>query len=213
MMLTRLRMAKALPAWWKALSAGPSHTWLWRSFWRALISAGWRARCCFRCLPIPKPAIQDEFSYLLASDTFASGRLTNPTPPLAEHFETLQEIVQPTYASKYPPLLGPGDGAWPKALGRAVDRRVAELGVLCATLCWALQGWLPPVWALAGSLIALLRIGIVSYWTESYWGGSCAAIGGALVIGAVPRLIRRPRAGCGDGIRGGSRDSGQHASL
>jgi hypothetical protein len=65
--------------------------------------------------------------------------------------------------------------------------------MLCATLGWALEGWLPPVWAFAGSLLGLARIGIVSYWTESYWGGTCAAIGGALVIGALPRLMRRSR--------------------
>ena len=69
-----------------------------------------------------------------------------------------------------------------------------SMGVLCAVLCWTLEGWFPPAWAFGASLLAALNIGIVSYWTESYWGGTCAAIGGALVVGAVPRLIERPRA-------------------
>jgi len=145
-------------------------------------------------LPIPKPAIQDEFSYLLAADTYAHGRLSNPTPALAEHFETLQVLMHPTYSSKYPPVSG-----LMMALGQVLTGQPwvgvwLATGILMGAICWALQGWLPAAWALAGSVIALLQIGIVSYWSESYWGGTCTAIGGTLAIGAVPRLIRRPRA-------------------
>ena len=136
-------------------------------------------------LPVPRPAIQDEFSYLLASDTFASGRLANPTPAFAEHFETLQELIRPAVRIEVSAALGSGDGGSAQKLtGEPWVGVWLSMGVLCAVLCWALQGWLPAVWALAGTLIAVLHIGIVSYWTESYWGGTCAAIGGALLIGA-----------------------------
>jgi hypothetical protein len=145
-------------------------------------------------LGIPKPAIQDEFAYLLAADTFAHGRLTNPTHPMADHFETLQEIFHPTYASKYPPFSSMLMALGEKLSGQPWIGVWLSVGIMCAALAWALQGWLSPVWAIVGTLIAVLRIGTVSYWTETYWGGSCAAIGGALVIGAIPRLIRRPGA-------------------
>jgi hypothetical protein len=143
--------------------------------------------------PIPHPAIQDEFGHLLIADTFAHGKVTNPTHPLWIHFESFSIIERPTYQG----FAQPGQGLF-LAAGKLIGGHPFcgvwfSLGLLCAAICWMLQAWVSPEWALVGGLIAVARLTTFSYWGASYWGGALAAAAGALVLGALLRIFRDPR--------------------
>ena len=144
--------------------------------------------------PIPKPFVPDDFSFLLAANTFASGRLANPTPAMWRSFETIHITMKPTYMSMYFPGQGLLLAAGKVVLGNPWFGVVIASALMCAAICWALQAWLPPGWALFGGLIAVVRLGLFTCWTNTYHAaGSLAAIGGALVIGSAPRLIKTAR--------------------
>jgi hypothetical protein len=144
--------------------------------------------------PVPRPFAPNDFSNLLAADTFASGRLTNPTPAMWAHFESIHITMKPTYMSMYFPGQGLVLAAARVLTGHPWYGLLLMSALMCAAICWMLQAWLPPTWALLGGMLAVLRIGLFSYWINTYTGaGSIAALGGALVLGALPRFLRAAR--------------------
>ena len=127
--------------------------------------------------PTPLPFVPDDFSFLLASDTFAHGRLTNPTPAMWIHFESIHIDMLPTYMSMYFPTQGMAMAAGKMVFGNPWFGIVIMSALMCAAICWMLQAWLPAPWALLGGMLAVIHLGLFSYWINTFHAaGSIAAL-------------------------------------
>lgn len=139
----------------------------------------------------------DEFAYLFAAETFVEGRLTNQTHPLHESLTGAREqgflIHTPTWQSKFPP----GNSLFLAAGMLCGDARFGLLlsaGLAFGGLCWMLQAVFPLRWAATGTLLALLNWFLLVYFGNAMFNGYPAMTGGALVFGALFRIVRQPRA-------------------
>jgi len=143
--------------------------------------------------PVPAPRTPDDFSFALAGDTFAHFRLANPPHPMHRFFETNYVLQQPAYSSIYPPGQGIALAFGQVVFGSQWAGVLLCAGAFCALCYWMLRGWTTPTGALAGGLLAVLVCGPLTYWMNTYWGGSLAGAGGCLICGSLARLRRQAR--------------------
>jgi hypothetical protein len=139
------------------------------------------------------PEVQDEFSYLLAADTFAHGRLTNPPHLLRGYLDVPHVLQEPTYQSKYPPGQGLLLAFGQLATGRPLAGVWLGLALASAAVCWMLRAWLSAGWAVLGGVLAATSGTVLTSWGGSFMGGGLAMLGGALLVGALARGVERPR--------------------
>ena len=90
--------------------------------------------------PIPLPFVPDDFSSCWER-IHSHGRLTNPTPAMWVHFETIHVDMQPTYMSMYFPGQALLLGAGKVLLGSPWYGVLISSALMCAGLCWMLQAW------------------------------------------------------------------------
>ncbi len=139
----------------------------------------------------PVAHVQDELSYTVAADTYANGRITNPTPAHFEHFETSHVIMEPSYISKYPPLQGIFMAVGQIVFGHQIFGVWLSCALFAAALFWMLSVWTTREWAILGTIAMIALLGINSYWAQSFWGGMIAAAGGALFFGGFRQIFRK----------------------
>lgn len=140
---------------------------------------------------IPVPLSHDDFSHLLAAETFSYGRLTNPPLRKWEHFDTFHVLQRPTYASKFPPAQGLTLAAGQVLFGRPIVGIWLAGGLAASSVCWMLLSFVPARWAVAGTLLMVINKTFFE-WMYSYAAVPIAVTGGALLTGATWRLMRHP---------------------
>src|ERR1019366_2007170 len=116
--------------------------------------------------------------------------LTNPSPVFPEHFETPQELMRPTRMSKYPPGQGCALMVGQIISGEPIIGAWISTALACFVVYWMLLAFVRLPWAFVGGVVAALHPQLLD-WSQNYWGGSVAVLGGAILLGAWGRLMVR----------------------
>src|SRR5581483_12261938 len=120
--------------------------------------------------PIPAPEVYDECGHLLVADTLLHFRLSNPTHPLHQFFESFFVLQEPSYASIYPIGQGVLLAIGHAMFGSAWAGVLLATGAMCALCYWMLRAWTSPEWALLGGMLAVIEFGPLNSWMNGYWG-------------------------------------------
>jgi hypothetical protein len=139
----------------------------------------------------PLPIYADEFSFIFQAETFLEGRLTNPTPEYWEHFETFFIVQKPYFVSKFPP----GQALF-LALGKLLFNNYIigiwiSFYLACLAVYFMLKQWTTNVWAFLGTLAVASNGQFLNIWSNGYWGGAIAMMGGALLFGTIKAMVER----------------------
>ncbi len=131
---------------------------------------------------IPPMWIHDEFSYMLAADTFLHGRITNPPHELPQFFENPHLIISPTYMSKYPPgqpfILAIGI-----LLGHPFFGVLIALSLFISCFTWMLSSLIDKKFIIPIYILMLISLGLSKHWGRSYIIGALPAAAACLMIG------------------------------
>jgi len=140
---------------------------------------------------IEKPSAKmiDELSYVFQAKTFLEGRLVNPTPPQWEHFQTFFIVPKPYFVSKFPP----GQALFMALGGLISGEFVVGIWIIfilaCVATYWMLLAYVKPHWAFLGVFAVASNGHLLLEWSNTYWGGALPMLGGALVFGAIKRIV------------------------
>ena len=145
--------------------------------------------------PIPLPFCPDDFSFLLAATRLRTAGWPIQRPRCGRILKaSTSRCSRPTSRCIFRARACfwlPARSLFGRSVDRIVDCERADVrgslldaaGMAAARIgrCWA-------------ACIAVLRLGVFSYWTNTYHAaGSLGALGGALILGGLPRLMKTAR--------------------
>ncbi|MCH2173077.1 hypothetical protein MK489_20045 [Myxococcota bacterium] len=141
----------------------------------------------------PRPTTLEDFSVLLAADTFSNGRLANPPPALPTYFERPYQLVQPKYVSIATPLPALVALAG-NALGDPGRASILTFALACVSVWWMLSAirGISAGYSFLGSMVLTTHPNLLIDWGIGYTGASLGMLGAALVYGATFRLRKAP---------------------